>query len=176
MYNKSNTGYTNTQFWCHEHQLPQHFSAGRACAGKNWCHNDLIGKNLAAFTRTHPVPAGVSEEASQTNYSRSNHYFWRWGTNSQGWVSRGPCVTFEWEVRQLTPVLHYYVIKLRSLNRCQCHSLIHTHTHTHAHKNTFTPTLSPRHKYITVPPSSGWFVIMGAIHWITPMCVSVCRH
>ncbi|ROJ29349.1 hypothetical protein DPX16_13793 [Anabarilius grahami] len=31
---------------------------------KNWCHDDLIGKNLAAFARTHPVPAGVSEEAS----------------------------------------------------------------------------------------------------------------
>ncbi len=136
---------------------------------KNWCHNDLIGKNLASFTRTHPVPAGVSEEASQTNYSRSNHYFWRWGTNSQDWVSRGLCMTFEWEVRPLMPVLHYYVIKLRSLNRCQCNSLIHTHTH--AHKNPFTPTLSPGHKCITAPLSSGWFVIMGDICWIMPMCV-----
>lgn len=115
---------------------------------KNWCHNDLIGKNLAAFTRTHPVPAGVSEEASQTNYSRSNHYFWRWGTNSQGWVSRGPCVTFEREVRPLTPVLHYYVIKLRSLNRCQCHSLIQ---YTHAHKNIHTHTLTPTEIHHSAP-------------------------
>lgn len=133
---------------------------------KNWCHDDLIGKNLAAFARTHPVPAGVSEEASQTNYSRSNHYFWRWGTNSQGWVSGGFYVTFEREVRPLTPVLHYYVIKLRSLNRFQCQSLIectHTHTKTHPHSH-------------TVPSSSSRSIIMGTVRWIMPMRASVCQH
>jgi len=127
---------------------------------KNWCHDDLIGKNLAAFARTHPVPAGVSEEASQTNYSRSNHYFWRWSTNSRGWVSGGLSVTFEWEVRPFKPVLHYYVIKLQSLNHFQCHSLIQ-----YSQKNTLSHT---------VPPSP--LLRVPYIRWIMPMCVSVCRH
>lgn len=114
---------------------------------KNWCHDDLIGKNLATLACTHPVPAGVSEEASQTNYSRSNHYFWRWSTNSQGWVNGGLSVTFEWEVRPLKPVLHYYVIKLQSLNHFQCHSLIQ-----YSQKNTLTlshsaPLFKPVHYY-----------------------------
>ncbi len=142
--------------------------------GMRWknCHNDLIGKNLASFTRTHPVPAGVSEEASQTNYSRSNHYFWRWGTNSQDWVSRGLCMTFEWEVRPLMPVLHYYVIKLRSLNRCQCNSLIHTHTHTH------TKTHSHPHSHPDTNASQRPCLQAGSSLWVTYaescQCVCVC--
>ncbi len=146
--------------------------------GMRWknCHNDLIGKNLASFTRTHPVPAGVSEEASQTNYSRSNHYFWRWGTNSQDWVSRGLCMTFEWEVRPLMPVLHYYVIKLRSLNRCQCNSLIHTHTHTRTQKPIHTHTLTRTQMHHSAPVFRlvrhyGWHMLNHA-----NVCVSVCRH